>query len=876
MPESSTNTKNDSRPASDPSKLTTWKETTYETLSFVGVRPKELLLPVSTRLKYKPLPHASSIRLLRLQPAKDWEVITCSLRIVEFSEQPQYQALSYTWSKSSFTQALKSYVKLRPVLAKTWDLAEHGAHGASDLLNRAMLGLSKKQEGLEEGIPSEREKSRCKIVCDGQAIYVGENLYDALRELSQKDTSVEYWIDAICINQQDLTERNAQVPLMDQIYQQASRVVVWLGTCPFVLQSTMKSLAEIHPETPLQDEKGKAKRRSKTHNIPWIYMFSLGWFSRLWIIQEFCFAKKPIFMVGPHEVSAITIIEDVLKFDEKYRKKVDFEKELVESVSKFYVQVYPMDNIPRALILLSSRDLIAQGKRFSIEKWSELCSKHEASDARDMLYGGLSLIQPDSLVINGALKPQILARDTTIASNSDTVSSPAMDPSNVALWSVLHADYNASVSFVLLNLAACLLSRSNSLVLLSLASRFPTLDSDEVVVSLQGQIDVKVEDPFPSWYPLPWSATSRFVENLVQAEGSQFSACTNLKASPSISADGLSLFLEAATCSVLRQHLGLLPKGIISYYLFDHYREIEESFKNEDFKNARFNKEDFRSLCRMCLDWIEISKDIGAEDALEMLADATLAGMGSADDETEDGDNAISVSKRNIAGLCQHISHCITADEQYLKMMEAKTNEKKKNNISKWIPGQRMSRMIDSRREEAMSLLQAMLRQQNVDYASLKAACPQAPWPETASCNYSKEQAERLLQRYHRLYRQAAKGKSLFVTDSGKLAAAPVWAAKDDVIMLVAGAAVPYILRPNEQHLTRVIEKKRKDFEDLVNDLTAEGKAKKIAIQQDLEKCQSSMGQRRGHILIGEAYVKEIMYQEKNTSEMEFVRVEIM
>src|SRR5580700_5121291 len=37
------------------------------------------------------------------------------------------------------------------------------------------------------------------------------------------------WVDAICINQENITERNSQVQLMKSIYEKASRVLVWLG-----------------------------------------------------------------------------------------------------------------------------------------------------------------------------------------------------------------------------------------------------------------------------------------------------------------------------------------------------------------------------------------------------------------------------------------------------------------------------------------------------------------------------------------------------------------------------------------------------------------------------------------------------------------------
>lgn len=37
------------------------------------------------------------------------------------------------------------------------------------------------------------------------------------------------WIDSICINQEDVEERNSQVKIMGDIYKNASTVVIWLG-----------------------------------------------------------------------------------------------------------------------------------------------------------------------------------------------------------------------------------------------------------------------------------------------------------------------------------------------------------------------------------------------------------------------------------------------------------------------------------------------------------------------------------------------------------------------------------------------------------------------------------------------------------------------
>lgn len=58
---------------------------------------------------------------------------------------------------------------------------------------------------------------------------VTQNLHMVL--LCLRDCSLEriIWVDAICINQENLQERGQQVQLMANIYSKAARVLVWLG-----------------------------------------------------------------------------------------------------------------------------------------------------------------------------------------------------------------------------------------------------------------------------------------------------------------------------------------------------------------------------------------------------------------------------------------------------------------------------------------------------------------------------------------------------------------------------------------------------------------------------------------------------------------------
>ena len=61
------------------------------------------------------------------------------------------------------------------------------------------------------------------------SLEIKPNLAAALRELRDEISVRILWIDAICINQSNPEERNQQVPMMADIYGQASRVCVWLG-----------------------------------------------------------------------------------------------------------------------------------------------------------------------------------------------------------------------------------------------------------------------------------------------------------------------------------------------------------------------------------------------------------------------------------------------------------------------------------------------------------------------------------------------------------------------------------------------------------------------------------------------------------------------
>ena len=86
------------------------------------------------------------------------------------------------------------------------------------------------------------------ILCDGRPLSITLNLELALRQLRYPTRPRILWVDAICIDQDNIEERSRQVQYMRLVYKHATRVVVWLGAkTPGIEQAfdTARRLAEI-------------------------------------------------------------------------------------------------------------------------------------------------------------------------------------------------------------------------------------------------------------------------------------------------------------------------------------------------------------------------------------------------------------------------------------------------------------------------------------------------------------------------------------------------------------------------------------------------------------------------------------------------------
>ncbi|KAI1360710.1 heterokaryon incompatibility protein-domain-containing protein [Xylaria arbuscula] len=188
----------------------------------------------SNSFAYQPLTLPNSTRILKIYPSRyKTAALVCELteEVLNSSNPPSYAAISYTWGSQA---------------------------------------------------PSRR------IFCHGKTLLVTENCEAILRQFRRTDKISYLWIDAICINQNVVQERNDQVAMMEDIYRLAEVVAVWLGAATDFTDEAFdyfKSLAE--NQYNLDSDTEKLVLLSKE-------ILEQPWFTRMWTIQEVAMASPKV------------------------------------------------------------------------------------------------------------------------------------------------------------------------------------------------------------------------------------------------------------------------------------------------------------------------------------------------------------------------------------------------------------------------------------------------------------------------------------------------------------------------------------------------------------------------------------------------------
>ncbi|KAI1748277.1 heterokaryon incompatibility protein-domain-containing protein [Xylaria castorea] len=220
---------------------------------------------------YTSLTSPNHIRLLKLHRNTAGKV-DADLHIVDLETCPEYTCLSYTWGSPRWEDE-----------GKDW--------------------TSQNQS----------------VLIKGHNLAIGRNLRNALDHLHGVLEGRHIWIDAICINQSDTPERNAQVALMKLIYEQASDVIVWLGEAMPAWEQAIKNMDrfaltlegywEVWPQVmeALNGAFADCELTDEEHVQIIHFLTGNRWFSRMWTTQEQILAKEIRFLCGDISISLETI-----------------------------------------------------------------------------------------------------------------------------------------------------------------------------------------------------------------------------------------------------------------------------------------------------------------------------------------------------------------------------------------------------------------------------------------------------------------------------------------------------------------------------------------------------------------------------------------
>ncbi|KAL6879465.1 hypothetical protein HDV57DRAFT_509950 [Trichoderma longibrachiatum] len=215
--------------------------------------------------KYRSLEAATEEhRVLLIHPSSSYlDTIRVSIDYVFFSEgsMPEYEALSYVCGDAT-----------------------------RDLITIQVID---KDDGSDKG-----------------ELEIGQNLSVALRYLRLTERARTIWCDALCINQQDNSEKSAEILKMSDIYVKAKRVIIWLGPESDKSGIAIKHLSHVGKQVKMDwrwehfgmgVEEGKDPRwaygnyplpfdRTTWHSIK--MLISRPWFERLWVWQEATLAQE--------------------------------------------------------------------------------------------------------------------------------------------------------------------------------------------------------------------------------------------------------------------------------------------------------------------------------------------------------------------------------------------------------------------------------------------------------------------------------------------------------------------------------------------------------------------------------------------------------
>ncbi|KAH8653511.1 heterokaryon incompatibility protein-domain-containing protein [Xylariales sp. PMI_506] len=338
-----------------------------------------------------------------------WTPLSGDAKHVE-SESLGYFALSYVWRD-------QPPATLGPESRELDDMITASGMSMRQALEKT--GMTTEEINQVCGDPADTADGYAEIILDNERVLVTNYLEKALRtlrEIPEIQRGARVWVDALCINQQDVEEKNFEVKRMGDIYRKADRVLSYLGEedglSDYILE-LMDGIGEVVKRAeslaPVTLNFFRALRSDIAVALTRLLM--RPYFSRIWIVQEIVLGgDRSIAICGKRRFSWTSILRcgNMLKagmslttwnWDTKLSPTGDDDNDdsteeltladMREGITK--LQMLRDAHIDCTRIEKEE----SQGEYYvpsSNTLWFRIPSSNKATDTRDLIYGMMNLL----------------------------------------------------------------------------------------------------------------------------------------------------------------------------------------------------------------------------------------------------------------------------------------------------------------------------------------------------------------------------------------------------------------------------------------------------------------------------------------------------
>ncbi|KAH8596246.1 heterokaryon incompatibility protein-domain-containing protein [Bisporella sp. PMI_857] len=242
------------------------------------------------------------------------------------------------------------------------------------------------------------------ITVDGAKIYITRHLRRCLQHLRLEGIERVIWIDAVCINQSDLNERNHQVMLMEQIYRGANTVRVWMDIKIDITQPAFYKMLHFPG-----DSSEHCLGDDTEFWLPLEPFFTNSYWNRVWVQQELILSRHSVFHCRDDELDGDKVGEflDLVGKRGRQEESSGLRMQWHDLLSRFDIHALTKIVSPRKRILWRDEELRrgSTGKDGGLRLIHLLSSmsRLKTTDPRDRVFALLPLAHDRNLLTSAGL-----------------------------------------------------------------------------------------------------------------------------------------------------------------------------------------------------------------------------------------------------------------------------------------------------------------------------------------------------------------------------------------------------------------------------------------------------------------------------------------